>query len=64
MAFQKFDLHDVWGAIPEGTDVVITHGPPLDMGDLTVKGQRIGNPELLYHIEDRIRPRVHVYGTA
>lgn len=63
MAFQKFELDEQWNRIPTGTDVVVTHGPPLCTGDLTVKQHHCGDAQLLYHLEDRVQPRVHICGT-
>ena len=40
----------------------MTHGPPLGRGDLTVRHERAGCFDLLSHVQDRIRPRVHIYG--
>ena len=55
-----------WACIPEGTDVVITHGPPLGHGDLvedrnTKEKIRAGCYWLLRNIE-RVQPKVHVFG--
>jgi Icc-related predicted phosphoesterase len=50
-----------WDLIPEDTDVLITHGPPLGRGDRTVLGQQVGCEDLLDTVE-RIRPRVHIFG--
>lgn len=33
-------------AIPETTEVIVTHGPPLDAGDLTTDGRRTGSSSL------------------
>jgi Icc-related predicted phosphoesterase len=50
-----------WDLIPEGTDVLITHGPPMGHGDTTVRGDRVGCEELAAAVA-RVRPRLHVFG--
>lgn len=52
---------DVWDKIPEGIDVLVTHGPPLGHGDKCFGGHRAGCYDLLRAVE-RIRPRYHVFG--
>jgi Icc-related predicted phosphoesterase len=56
------ELRSRWSKIPTGTNVLITHGPPLGLGDLCASGQRAGCPDLLAHVKDRIRPQFHVFG--
>ena len=51
-----------WALIPEGTDVVMTHGPPLGHGDLCASGHRAGCLDLLDELQSRVRPRYHVFG--
>ena len=48
--------------IPEDTDVLITHSPPLGFGDLTISGVRAGCVDLLHSVQQRIKPKYHVYG--
>ncbi len=50
-----------WALIPEGTDVLVTHGPPRGILDRVHDGQLAGCADLLRAI-DRIRPRLHVFG--
>mmetsp|Transcript_16309 Transcript_16309/g.19556 ORF Transcript_16309/g.19556 Transcript_16309/m.19556 type:complete len:272 (-) Transcript_16309:501-1316(-) len=55
-------IKGVWDQIPEGIDILITHGPPLGHGDLCFPSNcRAGCFDLLEAIE-RIRPRYHVFG--
>ena len=54
-------LRAKWDLIPEGIDVLITHGPPLGHGDATFSGEPVGCADLLAAIE-RVRPRFHVFG--
>ena len=51
-----------WNQIPEGTDILVTHGPPVGQGDLTLGGVRSGCVELLNTIRNRVRPKYHIYG--
>ena len=54
-------IAEKWALIPFGTDVVITHGPPLGVLDETVSGEAAGCFDLLERV-DFIEPRVHVFG--
>jgi Icc-related predicted phosphoesterase len=57
-------LHDQWMKIPEDTDVLITHGPPKDIGDEASAGlrcQNVGCVDLLHRIE-RLRLKAHIFG--
>ncbi|KAJ5691608.1 hypothetical protein N7488_012343 [Penicillium malachiteum] len=57
-AFQYSRNEDVWaGSVPDGIDVLITHGPPLAHLDLL----KFGCPYLLQTLW-RVRPRLHVFG--
>uniref|UniRef100_A0A2P2HYZ2 Metallophosphoesterase MPPED2-like n=1 Tax=Hirondellea gigas TaxID=1518452 RepID=A0A2P2HYZ2_9CRUS len=51
-----------WEAIPAGVDVLLTHGPPLGHGDLTWRGIRAGCVELLNTVQNRVKPKYHVFG--
>ncbi|ELT98044.1 hypothetical protein CAPTEDRAFT_3300 [Capitella teleta] len=53
---------DKWNKIPEGIDVLMTHGPPIGYGDLCVSDQRAGCVELLTSIQKRIKPKFHIFG--
>ena len=54
-------LRAKWDLIPEGTEVLVTHGPPMGLGDRTVAGEHVGCQDLLEAIA-RVRPRVFVCG--
>lgn len=44
-------LHDAWALIPDNTDVLITHGPPLGFGDAVLAGGgNVGCADLLERI--------------
>lgn len=50
-----------WSRIPPGTDVVVTHGPALGHGDMTMRGERVGSKELYFRLAE-IKPLLHVCG--
>ena len=47
--------------IQEGVDVVVTHGPPKGIMDVTASGERAGCPDLFAAVA-RARPRIHCFG--
>jgi len=51
-----------WDAIPDNTDILITHGPPFGYLDIP-GGQsiRVGCEMLRYRV-DEIKPKIHVFG--
>ena len=55
------EINKIWAQIPDETDILVTHGPPLGRGDRTPNG-RAGCYDLLRHIQERIRPRVSIFG--
>lgn len=56
------EIKKAWDKIPDGTNVVITHGPPQGILDMSYRG-RIGCPWLRKRIE-LIRPELHFFGHA
>jgi predicted phosphohydrolase len=50
-----------WALIPVDTDVLITHGPPEGILDLTKRWVRVGDADLLVRVR-QVRPKVHVFG--
>ena len=67
MADRGAPIRRYWDMIPDGTDVLVTHGPPFgildecpDMGDVT-KPVHVGCEELLKAVK-RIKPRLHIFG--
>jgi len=54
-------LREKWALIPEGIDVLVTHGPPHGILDRTIRGDPVGCEELRLAVE-RVRPRLHVFG--
>ncbi|XP_036076541.1 metallophosphoesterase MPPED2 isoform X3 [Rousettus aegyptiacus] len=56
-------LLDKWNLIPDGVDILMTHGPPLGFRDWVPKElQRVGCVELLNTVQRRVRPKLHVFG--
>ncbi len=55
------EIRAKWRLIPPKTDVLITHGPPLGHGDVTVRGHAVGCADLLERIRE-IKPRYHLFG--
>ncbi|XP_047481444.1 metallophosphoesterase MPPED2-like [Penaeus chinensis] len=51
-----------WDAIPEDTDILITHTPPVGHGDLCCTGVRAGCVDLLSTVQTRVKPKYHVFG--
>lgn len=51
-----------WDLIPDKVDILLTHGPPLGHGDLLQGGGRSGCVNLLYTIQQRVKPKYHVFG--
>ena len=41
--------------------MLITHGPPYGIGDLTSRGEKTGCADLLEIVEE-IKPRLHIFG--
>lgn len=50
-----------WALIPDGIDVLITHGPPAGIGDWLGEGGRSGCADLLAAVR-RGRPLLHLFG--
>lgn len=56
-----------WARLPDGIDILVTHGPPLGILDTagldlhTRMARHVGDPALLEAVK-RIRPRLHVFG--
>ena len=50
-----------WSEIPEEIDVLITHGPPHGIGDLTDRDVHMGCKHLLAKVKE-VKPKLHVYG--
>lgn len=56
------DIEEVWSKIPEDTDVLITHGPPFGVLDLTpMTKYKVGCEKLIERVL-AIKPKLHVFG--
>jgi len=56
------ELQEKWDAIPEDTDILITHGPPFGYLDIP-GGQSIRTGcEILRDKVDKIKPKIHIFG--
>jgi Icc-related predicted phosphoesterase len=56
-------LAEHWKAIPDDTDVVITHSPPYGIGDyVNWSGENQGSPSLYTEIVNRINCSLSVFG--
>jgi Icc-related predicted phosphoesterase len=54
-------LAEKWALIPAGTDVLVTHGPPLGIGDRSITSGRQGCADLRARVE-ALRPKLHIFG--
>jgi predicted phosphodiesterase len=50
-----------WAFIPDSTDVLITHGPPMGILDYLPRGEHAGCADLLARVAF-IKPKVHAFG--
>lgn len=55
------DIKAVWDKIPEGIDVLVTHGPPFKILDATSSSTNVGCEDLLDKVL-KIKPKIHVFG--
>lgn len=56
----EIDAH--WARIPQGVDVLVTHGPPYLQGDRVEHSDGHVGCEDLRRRVDALRPRLHVFG--
>lgn len=55
-------LKKKWHEIPEGTDILLTHGPAHGILDLTYNKENVGCKSLKYHIMNRVKPKIFAFG--
>lgn len=60
------DIKRYWDMIPDDTDVLITHGPPMGILDVPIgpsgnMGQHVGCWDLMEAVK-RVKPKVHIFG--
>jgi len=62
---QRGKLDPYWAEIPDNTDILITHGPPKGILDLSYNREDVleycGDKELLNHVY-RVRPKHMIFG--
>lgn len=63
---KRAKLFKYWEQIEEGTDIVVTHGPPMGVLDLASRQdesgyEQVGCRSLMKHIE-RVKPKFHIFG--
>mgnify|MGYP002632868329 CR=1 FL=1 len=56
------ELEAKWAAIPDNTDILITHGPPHGIGDVIIGGIDHLGCELLAERISIIKPKIHIFG--
>ncbi len=62
---EEIDEH--WQMIPDNTDILLTHGPPMGVGDLVKtrgsvnNGTRVGCDDLRSRLLE-IQPKLHIFG--
>jgi Icc-related predicted phosphoesterase len=54
-------INRYWKLIPNDIDILISHGPPFGIMDLTNRGIRVGCDDLLVKTE-QIKPKIHAFG--
>jgi Icc-related predicted phosphoesterase len=64
---KRTQLDAVWQTIPERTDILITHGPPKGVLDITHDSEsnqlvQVGCAALRRHVEERVKPTIHAFG--
>lgn len=55
-------IRPYWDAIPEGTDILVTHGPPKGILDYNARDNFHCGCEELMEAVKRVKPKVHAFG--
>lgn len=55
------EIKSHWDLIPINTDILVTHGPPFEILDQTIRGESVGCKDLLDKVII-VKPKVHVFG--
>lgn len=55
------EIREKWDLIPEGIDILVTHGPPWGHNDRTSRGEIVGCQDLLDAVH-RVKPKYHIFG--
>ncbi len=56
------EIRRYWEQIPANVDILITHCPPFGILDKNGMGDNEGCKDLADLIENKIRPRIHIFG--
>lgn len=56
------DLADKWQQIPDDTDILVTHGPPMGKLDWSIYGKQHVGCEALRDRIEAVKPKFHVFG--
>lgn len=56
------DIRKYWDAIPEDTDILVTHGPPYGILDMTLRGENVGCKDLRDRIQELPKLKMVVFG--
>jgi len=60
---EEHKLAQHWEAIPDNTDILITHSPPFGIMDWSRHSDSSqGSPSLLHEVQQRIKPKIHCFG--
>lgn len=59
--YHETRAHEIWNTLPPQIDILITHGPPYGILDLTSEGTHAGCKTLKEKIEE-IKPKLHIFG--
>ena len=55
------DIQQIWNEIPNDTDILVTHGPPLGILDRTTDQLNVGCENLLKKVK-KIKTKYHLFG--
>lgn len=56
------DIKRYWDAVPDDADILVTHGPPYGILDMTIRGENVGCKDLLYRIQELSKLKLVVFG--
>ena len=64
---KRTQLDALWQSIPEDVDILVTHGPPKGVLDVTrdIESKhlvQVGCAALRRHVDYRIQPKIHAFG--
>lgn len=64
-AFNKYrgdDIKKYWDIIPNDIDILVTHGPPFGVLDMTMSGDQVGCEDLMTKIKEIPTLKLHIFG--